>query len=90
MLQLPSNPVSGDLAITWVLDVAEAQGGAKESAAHHERVVRADGIASLCGVVVKKIGIQPSASEEFPSDVERNGFCLDVSCGEIDVSDFSV
>ena len=36
-------------------------------------------ITSLLGVVVKQVGVQPSASEELLSNIERNGFCLDVS-----------
>ena len=90
MLQLPRSPVRGDLAMTWVLAVAEAQVAVRYSAADHECIVRAEGIAALFGVIVKKIGIQSSAAEKLFSNLKRNGFSLDVPGGQINIGDFSV
>jgi uncharacterized protein YggU (UPF0235/DUF167 family) len=41
-------------------------------------------------VVIKKVRIQPSASEELLSDIERDRLYLDVSCGKVDISNLTV
>ena len=63
---------------------------AKDTAAHHERVVRAERVATRFGMIVKQVGIQTPAAEELLSNLERDGLCLDAPRREINVSNLSV
>jgi hypothetical protein len=66
------------------------EGGAQDAAAHHERIIRTERVATRFGMIVKQIGIQTPAAEELLSHLDRDGLRLDAPRREIDVGDLSV